>query len=248
MNEINSWIWIRGLGRGAPHWGEFVSEFQKHFPQDEVEMIDAAGNGSRVDEKSCWSISESVQDIRTRSQLLKKNKKVHLLTISLGGMIAAEWAKAHPDELEKVFMINTSDAGSCLPWERMQPKAALSILKIMLNKDPVHRERLIFDLTINHHLRKDFWVEQFSKITPTSRQNILIQLLSAGSYKFPKQKPKAQIYLLASQADRLVSPKCSEKIAKMWNAPLLRSPTEGHDLPQENPQWLCKKLSEIVKL
>ncbi|MNT87203.1 hypothetical protein D3C72_2275890 [compost metagenome] len=45
--------------------------------------------------------------------------------------------------------------------------------------------------------------------------------------------------MIACAADRLVDPVCSARIAQAWNAPLLTHYWAGHDLPHDDPQWLC---------
>ncbi len=246
MPTSKNWVWIRGLGRGSAHWGEFALEFPKHFPNDTVQMIDSAGNGERTHEQSFTSITETLTDLRSRCQFVKDKVPFNLLSISLGGMIAAEWAHLFPQDLASVTIINSSDAGSSHPFERMRPLALSSVLKLVAIADPYQREKIIFDLTVNYHPRRDYWIEEFANLEGTSKANLLRQLYSAGKYRYPKIKPDVKICVVNSMGDRLVHPECSLKIASMWGVPIFRTEREGHDLPQENPIWLCQTLKNFV--
>jgi pimeloyl-ACP methyl ester carboxylesterase len=246
MPTSKNWVWIRGLGRGSAHWGEFAIEFPKHFPGAKIEMLDSAGNGERVSEKSFTSITETLTDLRSRSQFVKEKIPFNLLSISLGGMIAAEWAHLFPQDLATATLINSSDAGSSHPFERMRSMALVSVLKLAANADPHNREKIIFDLTVNYHPRRDYWIEEFANLEGTSKANLFRQLYSAGKYRFPKIKPPVKICVVNSMGDRLVDPECSLKIASMWGAPIFRTEKEGHDLPQENPTWLCQTLKRFL--
>ena len=44
----------------------------------------------------------------------------------------------------------------------------------------------------------------------------------------------------SNDADRLVNPHCSVRLATAWGVPHARHPWAGHDLPHDDPQWLCE--------
>ena len=57
--------------------------------------------------------------------------------------------------------------------------------------------------------------------------------------------------ILASYGDELVSWKCSEAIAKRLSLPLklhtaLGADAAGHDLPLDQPAWVCGQVNELI--
>ena len=63
-----------------------------------------------------------------------------------------------------------------------------------------------------------------------------------GTPRASDRQAGVPILLLASLGDRLVSPRCSERIARAWNAPLRMRPDAGHDLPLDDPDWVLGQL------
>ena len=47
---------------------------------------------------------------------------------------------------------------------------------------------------------------------------------------------------LLERLDRLVSPRCSQRLAAAWKVPLALHPSAGHDLPLDDPDWLLAQL------
>jgi predicted alpha/beta hydrolase family esterase len=48
--------------------------------------------------------------------------------------------------------------------------------------------------------------------------------------------------VLASRDDKMVSPKCSEDIARYYNANLIEHPSAGHDLTLDDPSWVTEQI------
>lgn len=242
-DETRKWVFIRGLGRHALHWDPFAREFQKTFPQDEIEFLELRGNGTLAHSPSCLSIPDNVRDLRSRSDLLKKNGSVYLMTMSLGSMIGVEWAHLFPQEISGLVTINTSDRGTSSFFERMKPHNYLRVFNV-IGKAPTNEdiERTILKMTTqdpNHH---EELVQKFSKIPATTRMNYVRQLIAAGTYEFPDHKPKTEILMLCSEGDQLVSSECTKRIAQMWTLKPHVHPSAGHDLPLEAPEWICQEI------
>lgn len=242
------WIFLRGLGRHSLHWGPFVESFKNTFPQDEIELLDLRGNGRLSHSPSCLTIADNVRDLRSRSKILQKGDKVFLMTISLGSMIAADWATKYPDEIAGFVAVNTSDRGNSSFFERLRPANYLRLLMMLpkLNKS-LEIEKQILNLTTNSFADKDKWAESFLKLPATSRLNFARQLVAAGTFEFPIHKPRTEVLLLCSEGDRLVHPQCTKRIAEMWVLKAQTHPHAGHDLPTEDPAWVCGQIENWLK-
>lgn len=244
MSKSHQWIFLRGLGRNSVHWGPFVDEFQKCFPKDEVELLDLRGNGNLAHSPSYLSITENIRDLRARSRFIQQGSEVHLMTISLGSMVGVEWARTFPNEIAGLVTINTSDRGTAHFFERLRPANYLRLLKFLSRRDKDHKEieAEILKTTTNLLPDRDHWAEIFAKSQPTSKVNFSRQLAAAGTYEFPQQKPKTEVLMLVSNGDRLVHPNCSKRIAEMWTLKVHEHPDAGHDLPIDDPHWICEQV------
>ena len=239
------WVFIRGLARHAGHWGPFVKAFQNAFPSDDFEMLDTRGNGTECHVPSYLSIEENVRDLRLRSKLLKQGP-VHLLSISLGAMMAIEWESKQPQEVAALVCINTSDSSHSHFYERLRPGNYQKMLQLPRHlKDPKKMEQIIMQMVAPHCPEAEFWVDEFAKFPTTSMKNLLRQLYAATHFKLPLTPPHCSSRILIGQGDNFVSPKCSERIAKMWGIEPIYHPTAGHDISLEDPHWVCEQIKGI---
>lgn len=243
------WIFIRGLARHSGHWGPFLTQFKKYFPKDEVELLDLRGNGTLSHSPSCLSILENVRDLRSRSQFVKTDQPVYLMTISLGSMIGAEWASRYPQEIAGLVTINTSDRRTSYFWERLRPNNYKVIFQLLTKgKNNPALEKDILKLTTNELSQNEEWAQHFAKTKITSPANFFRQLTAASRYHFPDTKPKTDLLMLCSEGDHLVHPNCTKKIAKMWQVNPRVHPTGGHDLPIEDGLWICQEVHNWLGL
>lgn len=245
MTEIRHWIFIRGLARHSGHWGPFVAEFRNKFPQDQIELLDLRGNGTLAHSPSFLSIADNVRDLKSRSVLAKKGKPLHLMTISLGSMIGVEWSRLFPDEVAALIAMNTSDKGTSRFFERMRPQNYGGLLKIATHPENSALVEEPFWNSSDHFNSNRSDTERLKM--STTRTNFLRQLMAAGSYRFPKVKPKPQILMLCSEQDPLVNSICTYKIADMWNLNVRSHPKAGHDLPLDDGPWVCEEIQTWLK-
>lgn len=242
-----NWIFLRGLVRGVGHWGNFAEQVQKVFPKDHFEFLEVPGNGVLWRQSSPWAVAEMVSQMRVQSAFVKNQKRFHMVGVSLGGMLATEWARRFPGEVEGLCLINTSAANHAKFYQRFRPQNWGAILEILLQKSVLERERRILKLMAHSQERRAealaVWVAESEK-HPIPRKNLLRQLVAAGSYRFPAEPP-APAVLLASKKDSFVSVVCTQNLASVWKVPAFYHPWAGHDLALDDPQWLLDCLKNM---
>jgi len=242
------WIMLRGLTREQRHWEGFPYHLREHLGDNTIVLPDLPGSGIHHREKSPTRIREIVEFVRADIAVHLFDKPVHLLGLSLGGMVALEWARCYPQECAGAVLINTSLRGLNPFYQRLKPGSYLPLFRALLSmRQATNREQLLFDLTSNLNSERDTtvanWVRYASEL-PTTRLNALRQLLAASRYKLPAEKPQVPLLLLRSMADRLVDPACSARLAKHWDVPLQSHPTAGHDLTLDDSEWVCQQLHD----
>lgn len=239
----HSWIFLRGLGRHAAHWGEFPELFKKAFPDDTVELLDLAGSGTEQGRESYLQIESYVEDLRRRARNIRKGP-VSLLAISMGAMIASAWAKKYPNEIERLVLINTSSKSSSRFFERLRPRNYFSIVQMMRReKDVFFREKAILRMTAEQLPHRDRVAEERSRMETTKPANFLRQLIASSQYSFPQEAPVKTLFL-AAEGDNLVNPICSKRLAEQWKMPLRMHPQGDHDLPLVAPEWIIDQVKK----
>jgi pimeloyl-ACP methyl ester carboxylesterase len=241
------WILLRGLARESRHWEGFADRLREAFPGDTVLALDLAGNGTRHREASPASVAAMVEDYRRALREAGVAGPVRLLAVSLGGLVALEWARRHPAEIASCVLVNSSLGGLSAFHERLQPRQYGRLLRLACCSSGEAAEALILAMTsaqAGAQLAKK-WAA-YRRDHPVRLANVLRQLFAALSYRLAEPGPKTPVLLLASRDDRLVDAVCSRHLAARFGWPLAEHPTAGHDLPLDDPQWLLVQVRAWV--
>jgi pimeloyl-ACP methyl ester carboxylesterase len=238
------WILLRGLARGNGHWGDFPAKLKLQSPDIELEMIEIPGNGTRHQELTPIDPLRAILKVREKSQFVKESTPFNLCGVSLGGMIALKWAEIFPKEVASVSAINSSLAQSSAFFERLTPPNYPTILASMFTKDSRWREELILKMISNNSERSKLFLEDFaafSEKNPLRRANVIRQIILASRIKVGADFPMP-VKIICSEGDQFVSPQCSVNLAKKLRVLPLVHPSAGHDIPLDEPEWLCQKI------
>ncbi len=239
------WVLLRGLSRSAAHWGDFPARLEAAGVGRAI-CIDLPGNGEAATMVSPIDIAAMLTHVRARLDDLHTTAPVHVLALSMGGMVACEWATRYPSELHSVVLVNSSLRGISRFTQRLQPSAWPSLLRLMIwPATDECWECTIHRLTSSHAEQRDAVVAEWvalRRARPVSRINALRQLLAAARYSAPRVAPAVPLLVLVGLGDVLVDPRCSITLAQRWNVRLVQHPHAGHDLPLDDPHWLIAAL------
>jgi len=241
---MSDWIFLRGLVREQRHWGGFVREFESRMLGTKAYPVDFPGNGALNHMRSPLTIMEMVDTCRSQIQEQGLSAPYRIVSISMGAMVAVQWAHVYPDEVACMVLMNTSMRPFSRFYQRLRPANYIPLLQLILaGASARHWEEAILKMTSHQpgepvleswtHLRERF---------PVSRWNATRQLWAAARFRAPTQKPRAAILLVASERDQLVSVACSKAIAERWNIPLQVHPTAGHDLTLDDGPWVVDQV------
>jgi len=247
----DTWVLLRGLTREAGHWGGFVDELGARLPGARIACIDLPGSGAHHRLPSPSRIGPMVDAVRRELAACGLPPPYHLLALSLGGMVALDWAACHADELAAVVLVNTSLAGLSPVHHRLRPGAWPALVRLLAGGGgALEREATILRLTSarphEHAGVPGAWAA-IRAARPVSPANALRQLLAAARYRAPRQKPPVPLLLLCGAGDRLVDPRCSRALARRWAADLAVHPHAGHDLPLDDGPWVAEQVAARTK-
>lgn len=235
-------VLIRGLLREARHWGEFTGNLQQQFPDALISTPDVPGNGMQYHEISPKTISGMTEALRRQINL---NQPIRLIALSMGGMIAIDWMTRYPHEVAAAVLINTS-ARSLSPFYRRLRWTIYPRVIRMLFHSAAQKEADILSLTSNCQLHNSKLLEswqQWQQQYPVSTASARNQILAAAKFSITI-KPQQPVFIVASQADRLVDFRCSLKLAQTWQADYVQHESAGHDLPLDEPEWLASTIKQ----
>lgn len=251
-NSPAHWVFLRGLVRESAHWDDFPERFARAMPGARVHLVDLPGNGRHWRQPSplaLWPMMEAAR--RDALEMIGPGgQPFYLLSISLGGMVAVEWAQRYPGELAGAVLINTSLRGASPLHRRLSWRCWPLLARITATADVARRETLILKLTSALAEPKPGLVESRVAIHqrhPVRLGNVFRQLWAAARHRPPRAKPPVPLLLLNSRGDRMVDPECTEAAAKLWDLQAKTHPWAGHDLPLDDPEWVAAAVAEWLE-
>ncbi|MBC8132938.1 MAG: alpha/beta hydrolase, partial [Deltaproteobacteria bacterium] len=176
-----------------------------------------------------------------------KRRPTAVFAMSLGAMVAYEWIRQVPGDLDALVLVNGSIGGVNPPWHRLRWPGLLSMARIITAAGNETREARILAMVSSQASAAGkvptSWVEIAAQ-RPVSRLNAFRQLVAAGRFRpaFPPLVDHSLV--LTSLGDRMVNPACSRAIAAGMGAQLREHPTAGHDLPLDAPDWVAAQVAD----
>lgn len=249
MTSRDTWFLLRGLSREAGHWGSFVPALRAALPHADVFTVDLPGAGTRRLVDFPASVGDAMELVRADAEVLMpraRRGRTFVFGISLGGMVALEWAACYPNDLTGAAIANTSAGGVSPPWRRMRAGMWPRLFAAALASDPLVRERGIAEMVVNTRARHDdvarAWAE-LHRVRPMQPANVLRQVRAASRWVAPARAPGPALLFLVGAQDRLVDPSCSRRLAARYGAPVVEHPEAGHDLTTDAEAWAVAELA-----
>jgi alpha-beta hydrolase superfamily lysophospholipase len=245
---MSTWILLRGLTREARHWGDFPQKLSNALQGAKVIAIDLPGNGEFHAETSPTRIEDMTD--RCRAELTRRGvpPPYRLLAISMGGMVAVDWAARYTMEIDAAVLINTSMRPFSAFHQRLRISAWPRLLRtIVFPVSAEAIERAIFALISNQAQTPVGLIEEWMHIRrthPVSAANALRQLRAAARFRAPSAAPPVRLLVLAATGDRLVNVLCSMALAHAWACEAVLHPTAGHDLPLDQGDWVIAQVCD----
>ena len=121
-------IMINGLADDLSSWAYQIEEFARHF---KVIIFDNRGIGGTDKPEGRYTTAEMATDARGLLDHLGI-ERAHVLGVSMGGMIAQEFALAYPDRVNKLLLCCTCSEASQFDrrlyriWEQIAPVLGLA--------------------------------------------------------------------------------------------------------------------------
>jgi pimeloyl-ACP methyl ester carboxylesterase len=128
----------------------------------------------------------------------------------------------------------------------LRPENIWTFIQALASPDPFKKEEKIFSVIINNQDKHRDLIQSWGTITrdmPVSIPNTFRQLWAAINAPVP-DKPKIPVVIGVSENDRMVSSNCSKNMAKGWELPLEVNPTAGHDIINDDIDWVYQLIKE----
>jgi len=244
---MSPWIFLRGLTRESRHWGDLPAMWAARGLGQPI-LIDLPGNGSARGAAVPADVRGMMEAVRASARHADAALPCRILAMSLGAMVATDWAQTYPAEVAGLVLVNTSMRPFSTMAQRLRPQNWVALLGMASHwHDRPRCERTVHRLTCERMDTREAdlaaWVA-IGQSAPVTRAAALRQLLAAARYRARGSAPACATLIVSSDADRLVNPVCSARIAAAWRTQNVQHPWAGHDLPHDDGAWLCGKVAE----
>jgi len=245
MASKRTWIFIRGLARETGHWGPFLDQFNARFADDEVLPIDLPGAGEFRDEPSPRNIHEIYQFVRAKAlERAQTQAQIHIVAVSLGGMVALEWLSQKPEDLAGCVLINASSKAVSSAIHRLRWQIWAKFAAIVALSSPREREKAILEIIVNSAQGREKALPLWYRLAvehPIRYATLANQLLAAAQFN-ELPDTHVPVLLMCGLGDRLVDPSCSIRMHDKMKWPLVKHPWGGHDLTWDDPDWVIQNI------
>jgi pimeloyl-ACP methyl ester carboxylesterase len=236
---------IRGLGADLLSWFAQVPEFSKHF---RTLVFDNRGAGRSDKPDTPYSIREMAADVHNLLDALDI-RRTALLGISMGGMIAQEFALHYPEKVSCLILGCTTFGGPdavALPQEMLDailagPVADEQIRRLqeraLYSDDTILRNR---DLIAKHaEARGRFLMPSFALARQAAALLNHDTANRIGHIRVPT-------LVMTGKEDRLIPPVNSRRIAERIPGSILKELPGGHLFTSEHPDLFNREVIEFV--
>jgi pimeloyl-ACP methyl ester carboxylesterase len=215
-------------------------------------IFDNRGSGRTDKPNVAYTIKMFAEDTAGLMDALKI-ERAHILGISMGGMIAQEFALNHPDRVERLVLCSTTCGGSNSVQPSPQALALLMRPRVGITEEQVAKNwiQLLFteDVVKSNANYMDAVTRQLLK-APIPADPYRRQLEAIENFDAYERLPeiKATTLVMHGKKDILIPPENAKIIAdRIPAAKLVYLENSGHALFSQEPQKVNKTLLEFLQ-
>jgi len=241
-------VMLRGLGRSMRHWSARVIELLE--PSFRLLLIDNRGVGRSDVPMTPYSTAAMADDLAAvldHAQIAR----VHLFGMSLGGMIAQQFALRHGGRLDRLVLGCTMAGGLGAPRARFRDlwPALTGQLRGGRHAMVAEAKLLLSETFLRDNPQVvDHWAD-LQRQEPTAMITMANQVCAALRHNTSGQLDRitAPTLLISAEGDLLIPAENSHRLARgLTRAELAWLPGTAHDFATEFPDRTAEMVSEFL--
>jgi pimeloyl-ACP methyl ester carboxylesterase len=244
-------VLIMGIGYDATLWGlQQVPELSKKF---KVVVFDNRDVGRSSRATGPYTIADMADDVAGLMDGLQI-KRAHVLGLSMGGMIAQEFALRHPDRLDKLILTGT---GAAAGRAKFDPITIWNFVKQHDTEGLTFAAQQFVWLFSTDFLRNHQAVDQTLAMLGSNPNPVSPEAYSRQASAYVQHDAldrvgniKAATLVITGERDRLTPPWIGRELADAIPGAkfrLVEGPGSSHVLPLERPEDFNKIVSSFLK-
>ncbi|TFY80065.1 hypothetical protein EWM64_g3942 [Hericium alpestre] len=262
-------VFIMGLNSSSFSWAPQVAHFGRD-PQYSILVFDNRGVGNSGTPRGPYSTSGMAEDVVALLDYIgwTNERDLHVVGISLGGMIAQELAAHIPERIVSLTLAVTTPGG--YPWNNTPPlKGTLSLARLTFTADVEKKLPTVLEMVMptpwlhakaendpegrtNFEIQKEHYRRRILSTRPQKLIGTFSQMYAAlGHYVSPERLARIsssipKVLILTGDEDNLVRTSNSHYLkANMPEAELVVWEQTGHALHIQRQEMFNKLLERV---
>jgi len=234
-------LFIHGLGSSTLDWEHQISFFEKHY---KTLSIDLRGHGQTLGSEGKYSISLFANDVA--AFLSEKKLKVHVVGISMGGLVAFQLAVDYPELVKSMVIINSVVD---LPMDNPKVRKLIRLRKIVPRIMGMKMMgKVIGKKVFPYPHQGDLRVLIATRWATNKMKDYLksVNALAGWTVKDRLHKIEHAILVLGAENDYTTKEEKQEYTDLLPNASLSIIPDTGHAVTLENPEAVNRIISNFL--
>lgn len=237
-------VMIRGLGSNLLSWYEQIDELSRHY---KCVVFDNRGAGRTDKPDAPYSIKQMADDTAGLMDALGIGPAA-LLGISMGGMIAQEFALNHHEKLRCLILGCTHFGGARVA---QSPPEIVAAVMAGTSATPQQQKQQLQAVFCDNTIDRPEVVEKHNRIRaqyaiPPFAFTLQTQAISAFDASARLGEIHVPTMVITGREDRLVAPQNSKLIAKRIPGAVLKELPGGHLFMAEYPEQFNRAVIEFI--
>ncbi|KAK0502852.1 Alpha/Beta hydrolase protein [Armillaria luteobubalina] len=233
-------VFVMGLNSSSFAWALQVAHFSK-LPQYSVLVFDNRGVGYSGVPRGPFTTSAMAEDLIALLDYVgwKEPGGIHIIGLSLGGMIAQEVAYRIPERITSLTLGVTTPGG--YPWTNFPPwKGIIGLLKATFTKDLAVKVPIIHDMVFTKSWLEDKDEEDPSRTNRERETEVLTKRMNLTK----PQTLLGTVYQMCAGLTHHVTPDRLRKISSSVPKVLLVTGDEDNLVKADNTFYLKRHMPE----
>lgn len=261
-------VFVMGLNNTSFAWEPLVKHFAPD-PKYSLVVFDNRGVGNSDTPRGPYSTSAMAEDAITLVDYIgwTDERQLHIVGISLGGMISQEMAMRIPGRIASLTLIVTTPGNTPRPFANFAPtKGTRLLLKTLTIKEPKDKVPYVLDMIYprsyldapcptmpgktNRDMQMEAYLRRIAHTRPQQLQGMLSQMLAALTHHVAPSSLRTiaqsipKVAILTGDDDNMVDPKNSLRIKEAMGESVQYEVWEGtgHGVfaqwPERTAAWL----------
>ncbi|CAE6410880.1 unnamed protein product [Rhizoctonia solani] len=262
---------IMGLNSSSFGWQHQVEHFGP-LEKYSILVFDNRGVGHSDAPRGPYTTSGMAEDVITLLDHVGwvEERQLHVIGISMGGMVAQELATRIPRRIASLVLAVTSSGGHV--WNNLPPwKGVSTLTRLTFIKDPAVKVQMIMDMVFplswlaepsatdpkvtNREAQTRLYMTRILATTPQTLMGTLSQMAAGLSHRVTPDRLRQiandipKIMLITGDEDNLVPPQCSEWIKQCMgpNVRLEKWERTGHALQIQRPERFNALIEKVIE-